>query len=204
MASNNHSKKIIVKKEFLIITLVGIFAIILILPKAIFPVNSQCTELHDTTSTPPKSLLSSTDYFEQGNYDYDKGYCNQAIIDYSDAITLNPKSAEAYNNRAYTYMMQNDYANALADLNIAIAIRPNYTHALMNRADIYNYYYQINKSKAIADYDRIIAQDPNAINNSSVCGHRLLAIHNGWNLDTLKDLIVGGLKIGCSIPSPKN
>jgi hypothetical protein len=148
--------------------------------------NTWCTSAHRADSQPPASLLSATDYFAQGDYDYDRGSCNQAIADYTEAIKIDPTYAEAYNNRAYTYMMEQDYAHALPDLNQAIQLRPNYVYALMNRGDIYNYD-QIDRARAIADYDRIIALGPEAMKDTQVCGHRFLAVHNGWHLSTILD-----------------
>ncbi len=152
--------------------------------------NPACLRIHKVTYQPPASLNSAQDYFEQGNYDYDLGDCNAAIVDYSKAIELNPNFAEAYNNRAYTYMMRLEYGEALPDLNRAIEIRPNYAHALMNRGDIYNYDFQVDRQKALADYNRVIAQGPEAYGDTSVCGHSVLARNNGWHLKTIFDIFV--------------
>ena len=151
------------------------------------PANTWCITTHAAASQPPVALTTAADYFQRGDYDYDRGDCDAAIADYSQAITLDPAFAEAYNNRAYTYMMRQEYDRALPDLDRAIQLRPDYAHALMNRGDIYNYYYQIDRARAIADYDRVIALGPTAMHDSSVCGHRWLAVHNGWNAGTLLD-----------------
>src|SRR5262249_22932099 len=89
-------------------------------------------------------------------------------------------------NRAYTHMQEGDYASALPDLDRAIQLRANYVNALMNRGDIYNYYYQIDYDKAIGDYDKVIALG--AAQDTSVCGHRILAVNRGWNLATFADI----------------
>ena len=83
---------------------------------------------------------------------------------------------------------------ALPDLDQAIALRPNYVNALMNRGDIYNYYYDIDYDKAVADYDRVLALDPE---HTSVCGHRLLAQNHGWSLGVLAMIAVQGPAAGC-------
>jgi tetratricopeptide (TPR) repeat protein len=149
--------------------------------------NTWCSTTHTPAALPP-AALTAADYFAQGDYNYDRGDCTAAIADYTAAITLDPAYAEAYNNRAYTYMMQADYAAALPDLDRAIQLRPDYAHALMNRGDIYNYDYAIDRARAIADYDRVIALGPAAMRGTSVCGHRFLALHNGWHLRTILDL----------------
>lgn len=144
--------------------------------------NQQCLSIHLAKSIPVKNPSTPADYFAQGNYDFDRGDCKKAVLDYTKAIDLDPGYAEAYNNRAYTYMMMTYYPLALSDLNKAIEIRPDYVHALMNRGDIYNFYL-INQKNAIADYDRVIASGQT--NDRTVCGHRYLAMHGGWTLKAL-------------------
>lgn len=151
-----------------------------------------CSSFHTTNSAPPQNLKTSMDYFEQGNYDYDKGDCSQAIVDYTKSISLNSKYAQSYNNRGYTYMRLRDYQNALPDLNKAISLNPTYVQALMNRGDIYNFYYSIDRSKAIADYQKVISLG--FTSDNSVCGHLLLAKHGGWNLGTILDFLKGPLR----------
>src|SRR5579859_4642132 len=146
------------------------------------------------TTAPPEQLVSADDFFAQGDYEYDQGHCAAAITDYTRAIALNPQLAEAYNNRAYANMARQDYAAALPDLDQAIALRPDYVNALMNRGDIYNYYYAIDYDKAVADYDRVLALAPQ---HTSVCGHRLLAQHHGWDLGVLATVVMQGPAAGC-------
>jgi tetratricopeptide (TPR) repeat protein len=55
---------------------------------------------------------------------FDRGNCKEAIAVYAQALALNPNYAEAYNNRAYTYMRMQNYAPALQDLDQALRIRP--------------------------------------------------------------------------------
>lgn len=142
----------------------------------------------------PAALVTAEDYFAQGNYDYDRGDCQAALADYSQAIDRNPNYAQAYNNRAYTYMILRDYASALPDLDRAIQIRPGYVNALMNRGDIHNFYYAIDYQKAIADYDHVISL---GALHTSVCGHRLLAVHHGWNLSAIAEVLRRGSGAGC-------
>jgi tetratricopeptide (TPR) repeat protein len=169
-----------------LVTLILLGLLAFVMYKDSVALDSQCSTAHATTATPPASLKTAMDYFLQGNYDYDIGNCQKATIDYTTSIKLNPGYAQAYNNRAYTYMRLRDYKNALTDLNKALAINPNYIQALMNRGDIHNYYYQIDKVGAIADYEKVIALG--GTNETSVCGHLFLAQHNGWNIGTIFSL----------------
>jgi tetratricopeptide (TPR) repeat protein len=150
-------------------------------------------------STPSAGLNTAADYMARGDSDYDLGDYACAIADYSRAIELKPDFAEAYNNRAYTYMKMENYAPALPDLDEAIRLRPDYVNALMNRGDIYNYYYQIDYDRAIADYDRVIQLHAE---HTSVCGHRLLALHHGWDLGVFGALLTSGGAAGCTVASP--
>ena len=72
----------------------------------------------------------------------------------------------------------------------------------MNRGDIYNYYYHIDYTRAISDYDQVLALDPNAAHTTSVCGHRMLASHHGWHVSVFPELLAGGVTSGCTLASP--
>ncbi len=133
--------------------------------------NAICTGHDNASSASSVQLVSAQDYFRQGNYQLYLGNCSQAIAYYTQAIALNPQNAQALNNRAYTYMAKGRYDRALPDLDQAIAIRPDYVNALMNRGDIYNYYYAVNHDRAIADYDRVMAIDPYNKQHTQVNGH---------------------------------
>lgn len=161
--------------------LIGLL-VVLMVRSALAP-DLQCSSVHKTTTQPPMKLESASDYFSQGNYEYDTGNCKKAVADYSLSIMMNPFYAQAYNNRAYTLMRLRDYKNALNDLDQALAINPDYVQALMNRGDIRNYYYAINRQSAVNDYQKVISLGGG--NSTSVCGHLLLAKHNGWNLGTI-------------------
>lgn len=154
--------------------------------------DTQCTTRHMTVSQPPLRLTTAMDYFEEANYEYDTGNCWVAILDYNKSIEMNPNYPQAYNNRAYTNMRRGDYKDALPDLDKAIELNPNYIHALMNRGDIHNYYYAIDKQSAIADYEKVISL--RGTRGTSVCGHLMLAQHNGWNLGTFFDYLMGAFR----------
>lgn len=175
-----------VRVNMIVIVVLAVLALGLFgMYKAAIAPDTQCTTTHTTTSKPPLQLHSAIDYFIQGNYDFDIGNCKKALIDYTISVQLNPTYTQSYNNRAYTYMRMQNYKNALVDLNKALSLNPNYIHALMNRADIHNYYYAIDRKSAIVDYQKVILL--NGTRGTSVCGHLLLAKHNGWNIGTILD-----------------
>jgi tetratricopeptide (TPR) repeat protein len=173
-----------------LVVLILIYLLALGMYKSATEPDSQCFKPHQTTSLPPSSQVTATDYFMQGDYDYEKGDCSQAIGDYTKALKLNPSYPQAYNNRAYTYMRLRDYKDASSDLNKAIEINPNYIQALMNRGDLHNYYYQIDRQSAIADYEKVVSLNGPS-SDTSVCGHLFLAKHNGWTLGAYLDFFKG-------------
>jgi tetratricopeptide (TPR) repeat protein len=83
-----------------------------------------------------------------------------------------------------------DYKDALTDLDKALELNPNYVQALMNRGDIHNFYYEINRQSAIADYKKVI-ELAGPSDTTSVCGHLFLAKHNGWTLGAYLDYFKG-------------
>ena len=165
---------------FIISSLVGI-AITTLITCAIYMGtknnDSWCTTKHYTNAYPPQELISSMDYFEKGNYEYDKGNCDQALADYGMSIELNGNYPQAYNNRAYAYMRLEEYDMALTDLNMALELDPEYLHALRNRADV-NGYKLGNKAQAVSDYEKIIEL---AGPSTDVCAHLADSIKTSRN-----------------------
>lgn len=77
-----------------------------------------------------------------------------AISDFDDAIKANPKSASAYEGRAYVYMKMNDLDKALADYSEAIKHNPGEarfysyrSHILATKGDLKN---------ALADTEKVL------------------------------------------------
>ncbi len=174
--NNKNPKRKINNKIF---TLISGIILLSFLTGAIFSAfqpDTWCSLPHKSSSKQPSTLATSDDYFERGNYFYDIGSCKLAIDDYTKSINLNLNNTQSYNNRAYTFMRMHQYDKALNDLNKAIGLQPNYTNALMNRGDIYNYYYNLNRSLAMKDYEKVIALGKTKGN--SVCGHMAMARYN--------------------------
>ena len=152
-----------------------------------------CLKSHTPTTSPPTDPATSDDYLKLGDFEYEKGSCQVAVNNYYRALRINPFFAESYNNRAYVNMRLHNYKAALEDLDKAIELRPEYPHALINRGDIRNYYFDIDRKKAIEDYDRVIAMGKDVVKKEAVCWHRMMAKTNGnwilsmWNMVTRSD-----------------
>jgi tetratricopeptide (TPR) repeat protein len=149
-------------------------------------------------ATPSPTLSNATDPFVRGNEDYDRGDYTGAIAEYTRAIEADPANAQAYNNRAYTYMRLEDYAPALADLDEALRLRPDYVNALINRGDIHTFYYDVDYARAIDDYNRALALDPG---NETACTHRAVALSQGNDLMPLWRGLTGQQRVGCPAPT---
>ena len=67
-----------------------------------------------------------------------KAIFDKAIADYTEAIRLDPKFAQAYNNRGGTYYGKGEFDKAIADFSEAIRLNPKYAHAYYNRGLVYS------------------------------------------------------------------
>jgi tetratricopeptide (TPR) repeat protein len=61
-----------------------------------------------------------------------------AVADYTTAINLNPKFAEAYLNRSTVYSLQGDHVRAIADYTTALDLNPQDADAYNNQGNIYS------------------------------------------------------------------
>ncbi|MFA5025968.1 MAG: tetratricopeptide repeat protein [Candidatus Shapirobacteria bacterium] len=154
-----------------------------------------CYQDHIPTSPYPKDLVTAADWLALADYEYESGSCFYAIRDLNRAIEINPKYAEAYNNRAFINMRLKRYDRVLPDLNKAIELRPDYPHALMNRGDLYKHLG--NKTEAIADYDKVIVMGKEVIKSEAVCGRRLMAIYDENWFHAMWDIITRTDPTGC-------
>ena len=89
---------------------------------------------------------------------YEKNDNDRAIADYSDAIKLNPKYANAYVGRGSAWYAKKDYDRAIADYDDAIRIDPNNGLSYLDRGFVWSAKKDIDR--AIADYDEAIRRYP--------------------------------------------
>jgi tetratricopeptide (TPR) repeat protein len=98
-------------------------------------------------------------YLERGNAYRILGEPDAAIADYRAATDLNPNLAAAHNGIAVIYLERHDFNHALEELNKSITLQPT-VDAYYQRGQIRES--QGNHQKAIEDYDRAIAEQPDA------------------------------------------
>jgi tetratricopeptide (TPR) repeat protein/S1-C subfamily serine protease len=97
-------------------------------------------------------------YSNRGNAKSDIGDKNGAIIDYDNAIHINPQFAEAYYNRGVAKSALGDKKGAIIDYDSAIHINPQFAEAYSNRGNAKS---ALGDNKgAIIDYDSAIRINP--------------------------------------------
>jgi tetratricopeptide (TPR) repeat protein len=95
-----------------------------------------------------------------------KGDDDRAIIDYNEALRIEPKYAHALANRGMAWRHKGDHARALADLDEALRLQPNYAYAVFQRA--YTFGVKGDVDRAAAEYTEAIRLNPknvDAFNN---------------------------------------
>ena len=73
-------------------------------------------------------------YVIQGKKDQDRGDYDSALANFNQAIQLDPKLAEAYENRGSVYDSKGDHARAIADYDEALKLNPKLDSATSRRA----------------------------------------------------------------------
>ena len=97
-------------------------------------------------------------YNNRGTAYKEIGKLELAIVDFNQAIELDPKLADFYNNRGTIYRKMGALDQAIEDFNQAIKLKPEYAEAYNNRGIAYD-----DKGKvdfAIADYSTAIDLNP--------------------------------------------
>jgi tetratricopeptide (TPR) repeat protein len=113
-----------------------------------------CTRVLEKGGLTPSNL--STTLSNRGlGYLRSKQY-DKAIIDFSEAILINPKNPFAFDNRGDAWREKGNYERALADYDEALSIEPTFTSALLNRGITYER--QGDKVKARQDYEAALNQ----------------------------------------------
>jgi len=105
-----------------------------------------------------KDAPAGTDCCERGEAYYFDGEYDQAILELTKAIEINPGLARAYVTRGITYEDKNEHDLAIADFTKVIEIKPTDAHAYVYRGMVFK-----NKGEytlAIADYSKAIEIDP--------------------------------------------
>lgn len=120
-----------------------------------------CSAIID--SKPSENLLADA-YDGRCWANVEKARYQDAISDCTKAIEIRPNYVYPYNNLASAYMALHDYDMAIAYLNNAISLKPDFRAALKNRALAHKS--SGNRNSAISDYESILRLDPKDISAS--------------------------------------
>jgi tetratricopeptide (TPR) repeat protein len=113
--------------------------------------------------------VSAEDYMDRG-YEYlQKKQYDKAIEDFTEAIRLDPKLADAYLNRGVAFEKKKEYDKAIKDYTEVIRLSPKDGDAYFNRGVAYEKKEEYDK--AIEDYTEAIRLDPKDSNARSNRGN---------------------------------
>lgn len=93
----------------------------------------------------PAQERAAQEHVDAGHSYYAQKQWDMAIDEYTKAIELRPKFAEAYWGRGLSYFYKEDYDKAIAEYTAAIEADPNYAQAYYQRGIAY---------LTIGDYDK--------------------------------------------------
>lgn len=93
---------------------------------------------------------------------------DKAIIEFKEAVRLNPKYVEAYYDLGLAYKTRGKDEQALASFKKAIEIKPDSTDAYMQSGDIY--YKKKDYTNALLEYKRIVEIEPKKITAYTAIG----------------------------------
>lgn len=96
--------------------------------------------------------------FLRGNYYYNQGKYNEALVSYNWVLELIPNDPNALNNRGNAYSKLKRYEEALIDYNRSLKLSPNETVTLDNRGIAYIRLKRY--EKALADFNRSLELRP--------------------------------------------
>jgi len=93
-----------------------------------------------------KSPGKARPYIQRGNAYFDRGFIDNAILDYTRAVEINPGLVMGYYNRGNAYSAKDSFDEAIADYNKALGLNPGLGKVYHNRAAAYFYKKEYDKS----------------------------------------------------------
>jgi tetratricopeptide (TPR) repeat protein len=109
--------------------------------------------------SPPPVASNAVAYYERAEAYRLSGDHDRAIVEYSEAIRLNPAHAGSYSGRGGSFRQKGEHDRAIADCNEAIRLDPSIWQAYYERGETHRL--RGNHDRAIADYSEAIRLNPN-------------------------------------------
>ena len=108
---------------------------------------------------PPNPKMNASDFIKRGQAFEEEGLFDRAIEEYTEAILLDPESADAYFLRGWAHVAKGGHDLAIRDYSQAIRKKPRYAEAYFGRGWVYE---QLDKEDmAVREYDQAIRLKPN-------------------------------------------
>ena len=101
-----------------------------------------------------RTVANADDYYNRGVSHAQLMQYEDAVLDFSESIRLQPGEVDAFNNRAWSYIQLDRFSDAVADCTFAIELDPNYPISYFNRAAALERMKDL--EAAIADYMVVI------------------------------------------------
>lgn len=118
------------------------------------PASSSSDNASTKTKAQEQSLKDSRAYNKRGLAHVNMRNYEQAVIDFAQAIELEPAYVEPYHNRGIVHLLMDNYGQALLDCSKAIDIAPDFVPAYINRGITHTGLRQYNL--AIEDYNQAL------------------------------------------------
>lgn len=141
-------------------------------------------------SSPEVDALEAEAAYSRGLELREQGQLRNAFDEFNEALSLNPRFAEAYSARASIYYAFGDEARTISDLNVALRLNPEVAEA---------YYYQgliyVNKGSnddAVINFNKALQLDPD---NANAYYNRARVYFAMEDLDAALDDLTAALEI---------
>ncbi|MER9266189.1 tetratricopeptide repeat protein [Mesorhizobium sp. M0410] len=131
-----------------------------------------CTRIIEDGARSPKSRANA--YHNRAIAWADSGDNDLAMVDYDNAIALDPNDTDAYNERGLLWLDKGENDSAISDFDRAIELDPEKAMAIYNRGLAWAH--KGHDTRAIADYSHAIELDPKyleAYNNRGFVFNRM-------------------------------
>ena len=109
------------------------------------PYGTLCAQPRPSTG---RATTPDETWYRMGFEFYNKALYSEAEQAFSEAIRLQPRYSEYYNQRANTRNLMQKYTEAMNDYNRAIDLNPRSSQALFNRGSLFNDLEQYQKAEA--------------------------------------------------------